>query len=123
LPIKNCDDNNGSRKKIKDKTRTHKTNKNKTSHTKQKKIAENKHQERSVVHQWYTGTGHGRQQRKQTQSWRNYSSSSSSRRGGEKKDNQKQKAKTKTHATKLMQQKLRNKKNSKSSRWRNSFSE
>jgi hypothetical protein len=105
LTRKNCDDNNGSSKK---KTRTHKTNQNKASDTKhKKKIAENKHQERSVVHQWYIGTGHGRQQRKQTQSWRNYSSSSSSisRRGGGKKKTTKNKGKNQNTRNK---KKLRN---------------
>jgi hypothetical protein len=112
LTRKNCDDNNGSSKK---KTRTHKTNQNKASDTKhKKKIAENKHQERSVVHQWYIGTGHGRQQRKQTQSWRNYSSSSSSssRRGGGKKKTTKNKGKN---------QNTRNKINTKKKNYETSF--
>ncbi len=65
------------------------------------------------MHQWYIGTGHGRQQRKQTQSWRNYSSSSSSsrrRRGGEKKKTtkkKKKKAKTKNTRNKINATKTR----------------
>jgi uncharacterized protein involved in copper resistance len=105
-----------AKKKIQDKkthththTHTHtkqtKTNKNKASDTKQKKIAENKHQERSVVHQWYIGTRHGRQTT-QTDAIleKLYNSNSRRRRGGGPKKKKKQRQKPKTHATKLMQE-------------------
>jgi hypothetical protein len=91
-------------------THTHTQNKPKQTKTKRqtqnkKKIAENKHQERSVVHQWYIVTRHGRQTT-QTDAIleKLYNSNSRRRRGGGPKKKKKQRQKPKTHATKLMQE-------------------